>query len=171
MRDHPRRHWLGGVLAGLAVGMLLAASVLQQPPSRVPSGLYLGAAVIWLGLVYGLLDGLLLTVAPVLAVYGRAPARLSGTGGAARGARALLASLFITAAYHLGYEEFRGPQLRQPLIGNTALTVGFLVTGSVATPLIGHVMMHTAAVLHGMDTASQLPPHYPTIPGYSEEGR
>jgi hypothetical protein len=164
LRDHLRRNWLRGILAGLALGMLLAVSVMQQPPSRVPSGLYLGAAVIWLGVVYGLLDALLLTVIPVLAVYGRATPGLSGTGGATRGALAFLASLFITAAYHVGYEEFRGLQLRQPLIGNTILTVGYLVTGSVATPLIGHIIMHSAAVLHGMETASQLPPHYSRTP-------
>jgi hypothetical protein len=77
---------------------------------------------------------------------------------------ALAASLFVTAAYHLGYVEFRGPRLLQPLIGNAVLTTGYLMTGSIATPLIGHVIMHGAAVLHGMETTVQLPPHYPDRP-------
>jgi hypothetical protein len=134
---------------------------MQQPPSQAPSGLYLAIALVWLGLVYGLLDGLLLTVAPVLAVFGGDSPGLSGrTGRWRRGAMALVASLFVTAAYHVGYVEFRGPQLRQPLVGNAVLTVGYLVTGSIATPLIGHVIMHGAAVLHGTETTLQLPPHY-----------
>lgn len=47
-----------------------------------------------------------------------------------------------------------------PLIGNGVLTVGYLLTGSPVTPLVGHVLMHAAAVLHGAETTAQLPPHY-----------
>ena len=155
------RHWISGIVAGLVLGLVLMISVMNQPASGSPSGLRLAAALAWLGLVYGICDGLLLTVAPVLAVFGRDTPRLSArTGNWARGAVALAASLFVTATYHLGYEEFRGPQLAQPLIGNAVITAGYLMTGSVATPLIGHVIMHGAAVVHGRETTSQLPPHY-----------
>jgi len=78
-----------------------------------------------------------------------------------RAAIGLGASLLVTAAYHLGYREFRGPQLSGPLIGNAALTAGYLLTGNAAAPLIGHMIMHGAAVIHGMETTVQLPPHYP----------
>jgi hypothetical protein len=157
-RDHLSRHWRRGVLAGLALGAVLAISVMRQPASDAPSGLHLAISLVWLGLVYGLLDGLLLTVAPVLAVSDH---QTSGrTGGFRRAVMALAASLFVTAAYHVGYVEFRGPQLLQPLVGNAVVTTGYLVTGSIATPLIGHVIMHGAAVFHGMETTSQLPPHY-----------
>jgi len=66
----------------------------------------------------------------------------------------------VTATYHLGYPEFRGPAVIQPLIGNVLLTLGFLLTGSPLAAIIGHVIMHAAAVLHGMETTVQLPPHY-----------
>lgn len=159
------RHWTSGIVAGLGLGLVLIISVMNQPASGSPSGLRLAAALAWLGLVYGVFDGLLLTVAPVLAVFGRDPPRLSvRTGNWARGAVALAASLFVTATYHLGYEEFRGSHLAQPLIGNAVITAGYLMTGSVATPLLGHVIMHGAAVVHGMETTSQLPPHYPRRP-------
>lgn len=155
------RHWISGIVAGLGLGLVLIISVMNQPASGSPSGLRLAAALAWLGLVYGVFDGLLLTVAPVLAVFGRDTPRLSArTGNWARGAVALAASLFVTATYHLGYEEFRGSHLAQPLIGNAVITAGYLMTGSVATPLIAHVIMHGAAVVHGMETTSQLPPHY-----------
>jgi hypothetical protein len=161
-RDHLRRSWRRGVLGGLALGALLAVSVTVQPSSDAPAGLHLVMALVWLGLVYGLLDGLLLTVAPVLAIFGADTPSLSPRAGRwRRGALGLAASLFVTAAYHLGYEEFRGPQLLQPLVGNAIITAGYLVTGSIATPLLGHVIMHGAAVIHGRETTSQLPPHYP----------
>ena len=73
---------------------------------------------------------------------------------------ALGASLLVTAAYHPGYQEFRGPAVIQPLIGNALLTLGFLLTGSPAAAIVGHVIMHAAAVVHGMETTVQLPPHY-----------
>jgi len=50
--------------------------------------------------------------------------------------------------------------LIQPLIGNGILTAGYLLTGSPLTAVVGHVIMHGAAVLHGMETTLQLPPHY-----------
>jgi hypothetical protein len=70
------------------------------------------------------------------------------------------ASLLVAATYHLGYQEFRGPELMQPLIGNGLITLAFLLTGSPAAAIIAHVIMHTAAVLHGINTTVQLPPHY-----------
>jgi hypothetical protein len=110
--------------------------------------------------VYGLLDALLLNVLPVMVLErptGNPPSRWVRLRFATT---ALAASMLVTGVYHLGYREFRGPRLAQPLIGNAVLTAGYLLSGNVATPLIGHVIMHGAAVLHGMETTSQLPPHY-----------
>ena len=73
---------------------------------------------------------------------------------------ALFASLAVTAAYHLGYPEFRGPQILGPLIGNGILTGAYLVTGSPLAAVLPHLAMHVAAVLHGMESTMQLPPHY-----------
>jgi hypothetical protein len=157
---HLRRHWPAGVLVGLGLGALLAMTVLRQPGSAPPRGFHLAWSLAWLGLVYGLLDALLLNVLPAM-VLERSTSNPPGRFVRLRlGATALAASMLITGVYHLGYREFRGPQLGQPLIGNAVLTAGYLLTGNVATPLLGHVIMHGAAVLHGMETTAQLPPHY-----------
>jgi hypothetical protein len=50
--------------------------------------------------------------------------------------------------------------LIQPLIGNAIVTAGYLATRNPMTPLVSHVMMHGAAVVHGMEATAQLPPHY-----------
>ena len=151
-----RRHRRVGVIVGLGIGALLALTVVQRTRSPEPSGLELAWSLVWLGLVYGLLDGLLLTVAPVMLWERDAgtPRRLRHV------ALGFAASMLVTAAYHAGYPEFRGPQMSRPLVGNAVLTAGYLLTGSVATPLIGHVIMHGAAVLHGLETTLQLPPRY-----------
>lgn len=155
------RRWQTGVVAGLAVGALLARNVMAQPVSPEPHGIQLAWAILWLGVIYGVVDALLLNVMPVWIVYAgwnageeNRPARLS------RAAVALGASLLVAATYHLGYAEFRGPALLQPLIGNGLITLVFLLTGSPAASIIGHVIMHVAAVLHGINTTVQLPPHY-----------
>jgi hypothetical protein len=117
--------------------------------------------LLWLGLVYGTADALLLTVIPVLAIYGaEAPERLRRAGArAAAGGRALLAGLLVTAAYHLGFPEFRGPAVVQPLIGNSLVTAGYLLTGNPLTPVVAHVLLHAAAVIRGPEATVQLPPH------------
>ena len=157
-----RRRWRAGLVGGLVFGAVLAYGVSGQPASARPEGAHLAAALIWLGVVYGTADALLITVVPVLAVYGSRPAEeLRAVGARARwGGMALLASLVVAAAYHLGFQEFRGGALLQPLVGNAIVTAAYLLTGNPLAPVLAHVVMHGAAVLHGAGTTYQLPPHY-----------
>jgi hypothetical protein len=161
-RTQFQRRWRSGLVGGVVLGLLLARSVLAQPGSERPRGLELVLALGWYGVVYGAVDALLLNILPVLEVYRTRPAeelrdRVSLLPLALA---ALLASLFVTAMYHLGFVEFRGTSLLQPLLGNGVITAGYLLTGSPVTPLVGHTIMHIVAVLHGMETTTQLPPHY-----------
>ena len=156
-----RRRWLAGLLVGALAGALLARTVLLQPASPRPGGGALAWALLWDGGLYGIADALLLSVVPVLAVYGSRPAdELRNPAARWRwGFAALLASLFITAAYHFGFTEFRGSALVAPLIGNGIVTLSYLASGSPVAPLLSHSVMHSAAVLHGMAATAQLPPH------------
>jgi len=119
-------------------------------------------ALIWLGLAYGTVDALLLTVMPALATWDafNRLCLVSGPGRILAGAAALVASLFVTAAYHVGYAEFRGPQLLAPVFGNGIMTLGYLLTTNPVTAIGAHVTLHVASVLHGIDTTVTLPPHY-----------
>jgi hypothetical protein len=156
------RRRLAGVIGGVAFGALLGRQVLGQAGSPRAEGSELLGQLALYGLVYGAADALLLSILPVLALYGSRPAMELGTGGSRfRGASiALLGSALVTAAYHAGFQEFRGPQLVQPIIGNTVITLSYLLTGSPLAPIVSHVVMHGAAVLHGMIFTMQLPPHY-----------
>jgi hypothetical protein len=150
-------------LAGIAAAsLLLLRNIAGQPASAVPSGVQLVTALAWVGLVYGVVDGLLLNVLPVLAVQGagffeRQPPRDLRW---MRGLLALAASLTVTVAYHLGYAEFHGPAMISVIIGNAIITSTYLLTGSPLAAVATHVIMHAAAVLHGMETTLQVPPHY-----------
>jgi hypothetical protein len=160
---HIRQGWVLGLVGGLVIGAVLVWHVMQQPASPRPQGLTLVAALVWLGVVYGALDGLFLTVMPVVATQ-RALITLgichTGVGYLGRAMGALATSLFVTAAYHWGYMEFRGPALVAPLLGTALITVGYVLTTNLMTPVIAHMAMHIAAVLHAMETTGQLPPHY-----------
>lgn len=157
-----RRRWPGGLLMGLLLGAVIVRSVLSQPGSSRPEGAELAFALGWHGLLYGVADALLLTVIPVLAVYGARPADTLRRAGPRWlwGLAALGASFLVTALYHLGFAEFRGAALLQPLIGNALITASYLFTGSPLAPIISHVLMHGGAVWHGMETTAELPPHY-----------
>lgn len=156
-----RRRRVSGLIMGLAAGALLAFTVTRQPASAAPAGAGAVGPLLWLGLVYGTVDALMLNVLPVLSLYGARPAAdLQGVGRLRWAGVALLGSLVVTAAYHLGFAEFRGSALLQPLIGNLIITLAYLLSGSPLAPIAAHVIMHAAAVLHGAATTSQLPPHY-----------
>ena len=150
-------------LVGVAVATLfLMWKVQGYPPSAVPEGTQLVWAIIWIGITYGMVDGLLLNVMPVLIVHRAWPdeADTSRTTLLTRGFLALLASIFVTIAYHLGYTEFHGFSMFWVIIGNSIITLTYLLTGSPLSAIVTHVIMHIAAVLHGMETVLMLPPHY-----------
>ena len=160
------RQWIGywpyALIGTAAASFLLLRNVAGQPSSAVPEGWQLVLALGWVGLAYGAVDGLLLNVLPVLAVRGASffesqpplQARLS------RGLLALVASLTMTVIYHLGYTEFQGVAIMSAMIGNAIVTLTYLLTGSPLAAVATHVIMHLAAVLHGMETTLQVPPHY-----------
>ena len=152
--------WLRAALIGAAAGAVLVVSVLRQPAGGHAAGATLAFDLAWSGVAYGIVDALLLTVLPVAAVFGALGDRARSRGGAlTAGALALAASLAVTAAYHLGYEEFRGAALAGPLVGNAVVTLAYLAARNPIAPGVAHVAMHIAAVFHGMETAVQLPPH------------
>jgi hypothetical protein len=161
-RTQFQRRWRSGLPGGVLLGVVLARSVLAQPGSPRPQGIGVVWSLAWYGLVYGAVDALLLNILPVLEVYRSRPAdKLRDPVYRFRsGLAALAASLLVVGMYHLGFIEFRGASLRQPLLGNAIITAGYLLTGSPITPLAGHITMHIVAVLHGMETTVQIPPHY-----------
>ena len=107
-----RRRWVLALALGLVFAGVMAFIVLRTEDATArPDGVELVAAVLWRGVVYGLTDGLLLSAFPILAVF----AAFAGTklrerwaGKIAIGLGALVASVAMTAAYHLGYSA--GPR-------------------------------------------------------------
>ncbi len=157
-----RKHWVWGLIVALPVGFFAVRTVLWQPASPVPGGLALILNLIWPGAVYGTTDALFLSVFPVMATW-KALRGLSWTehwpGRIAAGVLSLLASLIVIGTYHLGYPEFRGPQVLMIIAGVGVQSLACLLTGSPLPAVWAHVAMHLAAVLHGMESVAQLPPH------------
>lgn len=158
-----KRHWLAALLLGLAAAGVLAATVLRtEDATSRPDGLELAAAVAWRGVLYGVTDGLLLSVFPILVVFAAfAGTRLRGRAGGTImiGAAALAASLAMTAAYHAGYSDFRSDKMRKPLTGDVIWSAPTLLTLNPIGAPIAHVGLHTSAVLHSYETDTFLPPH------------
>ena len=157
------RHWPWGLAGAAIVGAFVVRNVLSQPAFPRPQGLELAFDLVWFGVVYGTLDALLLSVMPLLATW-QAFSSLGWTvtwpGRLAAGAAAIAASLLVAAVYHLGYPEFRGPSVAAPVFGNGVMSLGYLLTTNPIAAVFSHVAMHISAVLHGLETTAQLPPHY-----------
>ncbi len=157
------RNWRWGLIGAVVVGVLGVNDVVSQPASSAPVGLELIGALLWLGVVYGAVDALLLSVFPVVATWQGCSA-LGWTdnwpGRVVTGILAMVASILVTAAYHVGYPEYRGPGLVGPIVGNGVATLASLLTMSPIAAVFGHIAMHISAVLQGVETVRQLPPHY-----------
>jgi hypothetical protein len=158
-----KRRWLAALLLGIAVAGVMVAVVLRTEDATArPDGIELIGAVAWRGILYGVTDGLLLSVFPILVVFAAfAGTRLHRTlpGLIAIGAIALVASLAMTAVYHAGYSDFRSEKVRKPLTGDVIWSVPTLVTLNPIGSPIAHAGLHTSAVLHSYETDTFLPPH------------
>ena len=158
-----RQGWPWGLLGAAVVGFIAARNVSRQSRSARACGGQLVFDLLWPGLVYGIMDGLFLSVMPLLATQ-RAFSLLgwpgAGWGTVSTAVAGLLASTYVTTAYHLGYPEFRGREVGMPILGNDLMTLGMILTGNSLAATVSHAVMHVAAVIHGMEGTIQLPPHY-----------
>ena len=157
------KNWGWGLLAGGLVSLFLVRTVRAQPLSRHTYGAELALDVTWAGLVYGLVDALFLNVMPVMVVWmGGSQFAWAGSvaGKIGLALLGLLASLLVTLTYHLGYPEFRNKSVMLVLVGNSLITLAYLLSGNPLGSIVSHTAMHVAAVFQGPDTTIQLPPHY-----------
>jgi hypothetical protein len=158
-----KRRWLWAVGLGAVFAGVMAFMVLRTDDATArPDGLELIGAVLWRGVLYGVTDGLLLSVFPILVVFAAlAGSRLNDRlpGRVVIGVVALIASLAMTAVYHFGYSDFRSDKVGKPLTGDALWSVPTLVTLNPVGAPIAHAGLHVSAVLHSYDTDTFLPPH------------
>jgi hypothetical protein len=109
------------------------------------------------GLVYGAAEGMLLSVLPVLVTWQMFSSNgwTSGWRSIAAGVFAIVASIAVIVAHHLGYPEFRSPKMGQAVLGCGVLSIAYLLTASVIAPILAHATLHIVAIRIGME----LPPY------------
>jgi hypothetical protein len=152
--------WGWSVLLGLIFGALMVQNVLSRPETDKFAGPYLAWAIFWRGLIYGVIDGLLLSSFPWIVTWRAFDVRRKSLGKKiAFGFLAWFFILVVTTAYHLGYADFRSKKIIQPNIGNTLIAIPTLVTANPLGSPITHAAMHIAAVIHAPKTDLFLPPH------------
>jgi len=163
LRGMIRRRWKLALVLGLAgAGAMALVALNAEEATARPDGLELVGAVLWRGVVYGLADGLLLSAFPILVVF----AAFAGTklrerwaGKIAIGLAALVASLAMTASYHLGYSDFRSEKVGRAASGDVVWSMPTLLTLNPVGAPIAHAGLHVTAVLNSYETDLFLPPH------------
>ncbi len=158
-----KHNWYWGLLGAVITGTFMVRNILEQPASSHSQGIPLAFDLVWLGVIYGAVDGLLLSVFPVITTraaftslgwtahwYGKFGVALIG----------LVSSFIIILIYHLGYPEFRSDVVFEIGGGQSILTAFYLLANNPFTAVLAHMAMHIAGVLHGPATVMQLPPHY-----------
>jgi len=154
------RRWVWGILLGVIFGALMVQNVLSRPATEKFTGPYLAWLIFWRGLIYGAIDGLLLSVFPWMVTWRAFDVEKKPLGKKiAFGFLAWLFILVLTTAYHLGYSDFRSKKIIEPNIGNTIISVPTLVSANpIGSPLV-HAVMHITAIIHSPKTELFLPPH------------
>jgi len=160
VKERLSKRLIWGIVLGLLFAALMVKNVLSRPETAKLSGTFLVWAVFWRGLVYGTIDGLLLTVFPWIVTWRTFNAGKKSLTG--KIAVSLLAWIFIvvtTTSYHLGYSDFRSKKVLQANIGNTIMSIPTLLSANpIGTP-IAHAALHITSVLHSPKTELFLPPH------------
>jgi hypothetical protein len=148
-------HWGWGLLGAGVAGVAMIAMAHRMP--RRPHSERYRHLVAWEGFVYGITEGVLLSVLPVAMLWQVSRSFGWTDGPATIGAvvLALVGSAFLIAVHHLGYPEFRNKLMRFPVALCSVLSFAYLVTGSVLAPVIGHIVVHVAMLRRGLE----LPPH------------
>ena len=159
--------WIWGLIGAVVSGALLIVLVARQAgrskspilaSTPRPEGLHLVGALLWESVVYGIAEAILLSVLPALITWQAFSAygwTSSWIGVVFAGLFALVASLFIIVVHHLGYREFRGPQVAGAAVACGILTLAYLLTMNPLAAMGGHIILHAGAVLRG----AELPPH------------
>jgi len=154
------RRLVFGILLGLVFGALMIQIVLSRPATEKFTGPYLAWLIFWRGLIYGAIDGLLLSVFPCVVTWRTFNAEKKPFGKKiAFGLLAWLFILVVTTAYHLGYSDFRSKKIIEPNIGNTIISIPTLALANPIGSPIAHATMHVTAIIHSPKTELFLPPH------------
>ena len=160
LREWFSRRLVWGILLGLIFGALMVKNVLSRPETEKFTGPYLAWLIFWRGLIYGAMDGFLLSVFPWIVTWRAFDVEKKPLGKKiAFGLLAWIFILVLTTAYHLGYSDFRSKKIIQPNIGNTIISVPTLISANPMGSPITHAIMHIAAVIHSPKTELFLPPH------------
>jgi len=147
-------HWALGLAAALVTGLGTGVAMRKKEPGTEHlNAEEMRVAAIWEGVVYGISEGVLLSVLPVFIVWQAAAD--AGWNDPAAWAAGLVASVVMIAVHHFGYWDFRGPKVGLAIVGCGVLTLGYLATGSLLAAALGHVLLHVVGITGGI----QLPPH------------
>ena len=155
------RNWKLSLGVGLAAAAFVVWSVLGRLDSTPhPGGPYFAFEVAWRGVLYGIVDALLLSAFPGMVAWQAMGGQVAGLGRRlAYSAGTLALVVVITAVYHLGYEDLRTSEgIRNPEIGNTVISLPVILSTNPIGSIVAHTSMHLAAVTHAYESKDRLPP-------------
>lgn len=163
--------WVSGVVAGVLAGAIVAPALRRMPTRPHPVGPRLAARLLWVGVVYGTAEALLLATLPVLALWQGADAlgwTDAGWSRVASGTIAILGAMCVIVVHHIGYREFRARGARSKMVGALAAcsvqALAFLLTGNILAPVVAHVLLHGQMIMRGIETPPVEVPAVGTVP-------
>ena len=95
---------------------------------------------------------------PCLVAYQLLHGHVGGLTGKLRLTLMLPLVIIVTAAYHLGYPQFRQDGIGRPETGNVLISIPAFATANPAGSIVAHVSQHIAAVTHAYESRIFNPP-------------
>lgn len=149
-----------GLALGALFGAILVRFILTNPATEHLAGTGLAWAILWRGIAYGAVDGLLMSAFPWIVTWRAFRVEERPLGGKlAFGLLAWVFILIMTAAYHAGYSDFRSRKIMKPVLGNTLISLPTLLAANPIGAPVAHAMMHVAVIVHCPRSDVYLPPH------------
>jgi hypothetical protein len=160
LRQFFTQNWKLSLAVGAASTMFVVWNVVARNDSTPhPGGAYFAFEIGWRGVLYGVVDALLLNAFPGMVGFAVRKGHLRGfTARVQFGLIAFALTLIITASYHVGYEQFRSADVLKPEIGNTAIELPVIIAANPLGSIVAHTSMHVASAVHAYETDTFLPP-------------
>jgi hypothetical protein len=166
-------HWVWGLLMAPLCAAPLIVGMRKQPAPHPRTGSSLAVAMLWEGVIYGIAEGVLLSVLPVLITW-EAVDSLGWSGASdaiAKWTLPIVASILVIVIHHLGYWEYRNRMLIPISLGVGLLSLGYLITASPVAPVLGHILGHASGLRRGVEMPPHPHPHAPAGEDQADDAR
>jgi hypothetical protein len=166
-----RARWRSSLFFGVLASIYVAVNVWNANPTERPGGLLLIFEVLWRGVVYGVVDSLVLTAFPLAVALGMFRGDIDGwLRRVGLGVVTLALVWVMSTAYHYGFDQFDEDDLVTPQLTTAVVSLPAVLTVNPVGSIAAQTTLHVAATIRTFESDVFVPPEVEFIPNYEPPG-